>query len=378
MVPQEPTFTIGVEEEYFVVDRTTRNLVPDLPDAVRRALESPPVGMTSPEFIRSQVEIGTPVSKDVAELTGHLGVMRRFVADVVSEHGMAIISASTHPFAVWGDQRYTDKERYRLLDQALQGVVRRLLICGMHVHVEIGDRDLRIDLMNQVSYFLPHILALSGSSPFWHGNNTGLKSYRPAVFRALPRTGIPDEFNDWSEYQRHVDVLVRTGVIEDSTKLWWDIRPSARYPTLEMRSSDTCTRYEDAVSIAALYQALLVTLYHARMHNQRWRVYSRMLIAENNWRAQRYGVDESLIDFGRGELIPMSQLADELVALVADAATELGSLDEVARIKDIATFGTSADRQLRVYNDALAGGANSREALRAVVDHLIVETTEGL
>lgn len=378
MVPEEPTLTIGIEEEYFVVDRATRNLVPDLPDEVQRALESPPVGMTSPEFIRSQVEIGTPVSKDVAELTEHLGVMRRFVADTVTEHGMAIISASTHPFAIWGDQRFTDKERYRTLDQALQGVVRRLLICGMHVHVAIGDEDLRIDLMNQVSYFLPHILALSTSSPFWHGDNTGLKSYRPAVFRALPRTGIPDEFNDWAEYQRHVDVLVRTGVIEDSTKLWWDIRPSARYPTLEMRSSDICTRYEDAISIAALYQALLATLYERRMSNQRWRVYSRMLIAENNWRAQRYGVDESLIDFGRGELVPMTQLADELIDLVGEAAVSLGSLEEVKRIKHITTFGTSSDRQLRVYNDALAGGASQQEALCAVVDHLIVETTEGL
>ena len=378
MVPAEPTFTIGVEEEYFVVDRATRNLVPDLPDSVQQALASPPGGMTSPEFIRSQVEIGTPVSRDVTELAEYLAVMRRFVSDTVSEHGMAIISASTHPFAIWGDQQFTDKERYRLLDQALQGVIRRLLICGMHVHVEVGDEDLRIDLMNQVSYFLPHILALSGSSPFWHGDNTGLKSYRPAVFRALPRTGIPDEFNDWAEYQRHVDVLVRTGVIEDSTKLWWDIRPSARYPTLEMRSSDTCTRYEDAVAIAALYQALLATLYERRMRNQRWRVYSRMLIAENNWRAQRYGVDESLIDFGRGELVPMYRLADELIDLVGDAAAGLGSLDAVRRIKDITTFGTSSDRQLRVYNDALAGGAVQQEALCAVVDHLIVETTEGL
>ena len=203
MVPDEPTLTIGVEEEYFVVDRETRNLVPDLPDPVRKALETPPVGMTSPEFIRSQIEIGTPVSKNVTELSEYLAVMRRFVSDVVSEHDMAIISASTHPFAMWGDQRFTDKERYRLLDQALQGVVRRLLICGMHVHVEVGDQDLRIDLMNQVSYFLPHILALSGSSPFWHGDNTGLKSYRPAVFRALPRTGIPDEGKYGSEYQRH-------------------------------------------------------------------------------------------------------------------------------------------------------------------------------
>ena len=198
MIPDEPSYTIGIEEEYFVVDRTTRNLVPDLPEELRLALESPPVGMTSPEFMRSQVEIGTPVSRNVAELAEYLALMRRFVSDTVSEHGMAIISASTHPFAVWGDQRYTDKERYRLLAQALQGVVRRLLICGMHVHVGIEDDDLRIDLMNQVVYFLPHLLALSGSSPFWHGDDTGLKSYRPAVWRAVPRTGIPEEFNDWA------------------------------------------------------------------------------------------------------------------------------------------------------------------------------------
>lgn len=378
MVPDEPTFTIGVEEEYFVVDRETRNLVPDLPEDLRAALARPPVGMTSPEFIRSQVEIGTPVSKDVAELEGYLATMRRFVSSCVNEHNMAIIAASTHPFAVWGDQQFTDKERYRLLEDALQGVVRRLLICGMHVHVEIGDEDLRIDLMNQVSYFLPHILALSGSSPFWHGDRTGLKSYRPAVFRALPRTGIPDEFNDWAEYQRHVDVLVQTGVIEDSTKLWWDIRPSARYPTIEMRSSDTCTRFEDAIAIAALYQALLAMLYERRMHNQRWRVYSRMLIAENNWRAQRYGVDEPLIDFGRGELVPMIELMDEVVGLVGEQATSLGSLRQVERVIDIARNGTSADRQRKVYDDAIEGGAETEDALRAVVDHLIEETQEGL
>jgi glutamate---cysteine ligase / carboxylate-amine ligase len=378
MIPERPRLTIGVEEEYFVVDRSTRDLVADLPDAVLAQLEAPPVGMTSPEFLRSQIEIGTPVSANVSELSESLAVMRRFVSDTVEEHGLAIISASTHPFAIWGDQQFTDKERYRLLADALQGVVRRLLICGMHVHVEIADKDLRIDLMNQVSYFLPHILALSGSSPFWHGNDTGLKSYRPAVFRALPRTGIPDDFSDWSDYQRHVDVLVTTGVIEDSTKLWWDIRPSARYPTLEMRSSDICTRYEDAISIAALYQALLAMLYERRLHNQRWRVYSRMLIAENSWRAQRYGVEESLIDFGRGELVAMTDLADELIELVGDAAASLGSLDWVSRIRDITAEGTSSDRQLRAYNAALEAGASKQEALRAVVDHLIVETMEGL
>ncbi len=378
MIPEPPTFTIGVEEEYFVVDRKTRNLVPDIPQSVRNALANPPVGTTSPEFIRSQVEIGTPVSKNVNELTEHLATLRRFVADTVADSDMAIIAASTHPFAVWGDQQFTDKERYRMLEQALQGVVRRLLICGMHVHVEVADQDLRIDLMNQVVYFLPHILALSGSSPFWHGVDTGLKSYRPAVFRALPRTGIPDEFGDWSDYQRQVEALVHTGVIEDPTKLWWDIRPSARYPTLEMRCSDACTRYLDAVAIAALYQALLAMLYERRQHNQRWRIYSRMLIAENNWRAQRYGVDESLIDFGRRELVPVPALIDELIDLVSPHTEALGSASHLERLRTIARTGTSSDRQLAVYHAASEDGADTEEAMRAVVDHLIDETLEDL
>ncbi len=378
MISARPRFTIGIEEEYFVVDRSTRDLVSELPKAILAELAHPPVGETSPEFIRSQIEIGTPVGQNVDELQTYLVEMRRFVSGVVASHDMAIIAASTHPFAEWGAQRRTNRRRYRLLEEALQGVVRRLLICGMHVHVEIGDEDLRIDLMNQVTYFLPHLLALSASSPFWHGYDTGLKSYRPAVFRSLPRTGLPDEFQDWSHYERYVDVLVGAGVIEDASKLWWDIRPSSRYPTLEMRSSDLCTRYEDAISIAALYQSLLAMLYDRRTTNQRWRIYSRMLIAENNWRAQRYGVEESLIDFGRGHLTPMAELADELIELVRDQAVELGCLESVLRIKEIVANGTSADRQRGVYADAIDGGADNHEALVAVVDHLIDETVEGL
>jgi carboxylate-amine ligase len=378
MIPERPRLTIGIEEEYFVVDRSTRDLVRELPPSLLSALEHPPVGEVSPEFIRSQVEIGTPVSKDTQELSEHLRLMRSFVSETVSEHNMAIIASSTHPMAEWAVQRRTEKHRYRSLEQALQGVVRRLLICGMHVHVEIGDEDLRIDLMNQVIYFLPHILALSGSSPFWHGDNTGLKSYRPAVFRSLPRTGLPDEFRDWSEYERFVEVLVGAGVIEDATKLWWDIRPSNRYPTLEMRSSDLCTRYEDAIAVAALYQALLAMLYKRRLKNQRWRVYSRMLIAENNWRAQRYGVADSLIDFGRGQLVPMEELSQELIELTSECAEELGSTAHIDRIRTIAADGTSADRQLDVFYKAIAEGAERQDALRAVVDHLIDETVEGL
>jgi glutamate---cysteine ligase / carboxylate-amine ligase len=378
MILQRPRMTIGIEEEYFVVDRSTRDLVAELPPALLAELEHPPIGEVSPEYIRSQVEIGTPVSTDTQELSEYLRIMRTFVSETVSQYDMAIIASSTHPMAEWAAQRRTEKHRYRRLEQALQGVVRRLLISGMHVHVEIGDEDLRIDLMNQVTYFLPHILALSGSSPFWHGDNTGLKSYRPAVFRSLPRTGLPDEFRDWSEYRRFVDALVGAGVIEDSTKLWWDIRPSNRYPTLEMRSSDLCTRYEDAIAIAALYQALLGMLFTRRLKNQRWRVYSRMLIAENNWRAQRYGVSESLIDFGRGQLVPMGELIEELIELTSESAQELGSTEHVSRIRDIVANGTSADRQLRVFNDAVAQGAERHDALVAVVDHLIDETLEGL
>ncbi len=374
----QPQFTIGMEEEYFVVDRDTRDLVPDLPEALLKKLLDPPIGATSPEFIRSQIEIGTPVCDDVEELSQALRVMRRFISETVSEHNMAIVAASTHPSAEWGRQKHVDKYRYNMLAQALQGVVRRLLICGMHVHIGIDDEDLRIDVMNQVSYFLPHLLALSGSSPFWHGEDTGLKSYRPAVFRAVPRTGMPDAFSSWSDYMRHVDVLVDTGVIEDASKLWWDIRPSSRYPTLEMRSADICTRYEDGITIAAVYQALVATLQKYRMSNQKWRIYSRMLISENSWRAQRYGVDEPLIDFGRSELIEMDQLMDELIELVHDEAVALGSVDSIKRVKEIVANGTSADRQRGVYENALADGADQRQALDQVVDHLIEETVEGL
>ena len=370
----KPSFTIGIEEEYFIVDRKTRDLVPDMPDALLGACAEIVDGDVSPEFIRSQIEIGTPVCRNVKEARNHVAALRRSISDAVSEYDMAIISSSTHPFAEWSEQRHTDKARYNLLAQALQGVVRRLLICGMHVHVGIEDENLRIDLMNQVLYFLPHLLSLSTSSPFWQGSDTGLKSYRMSIWRSLPRTGMPDEFAGWSEYQRHVEVLVHSGVIEDATKLWWDLRPSARYPTLEMRASDICTRVDDTVTIAALFQSLLSMLYRLGEDNQRWRIYSRMLISENTWRAQRYGIAGSLIDFGRGELVPVLNLTDEIVEMVREDAEELNCVEEVEHARDIARTGTSAQRQLDVYRGAITDGASEREALIAVVDHLIVET----
>lgn len=369
-----PIFTIGIEEEYLIVDLETRDLVADLPTGLLETCEKVLGAQVTPEFMRSQLEVGTKVSKNVREAREDLAMLRRTIAGIALEYGVAPIAASTHPFASHGSQRHTDKERYRVMARTMGGVVRRLLISGMHVHVCIEDEDLRIDLMNQILYFLPHLLALSTSSPFWQGDDTGLKSYRTSVFRGLPRTGLPDEFQSWADYQRHIETLTNAGVIEDATRLWWDLRPSARYPTLEMRASDICTRLDDGITIAAIYLSLLAMLYGRRLANQRWRIYSRMLINENMWRAQRYGIDEGLIDFGLGTVVPYPELLAEIIELVREDAEELGCLDEVLNASAILERGTSADQQLRVFREAEAGGADQQEALRSVVDFLIEET----
>jgi carboxylate-amine ligase len=248
----------------------------------------------------------------------------------------------------------------------------------MHVHVGIDDPDLRIDLMNQVKYMLPHMLALSTSSPFWDGVPTGLMAYRLVIFQNMPRTGIPEEFDSWAEYERYVEVLVNAGLIEDATKLWWDIRPSSRFPTLEMRVSDVCTRLDDAMTIAAIYQSMLVFLYRLRRNNQRWRVYSPGIIEENIWRAQRYGTEGSLVDFGKGELVPMADLMEEFIEVLAQDAIELDVREEIRHARDIVQNGTSAHRQIATYESSLAAGASETEALKAVVDELIVDTMYGI
>ena len=274
-------------------------------------------------------------------------------------------------------QKHTAKTRYHILAQDLQAVVRRLLICGMHVHVGLDDDELRIDLMQQVAYFLPHLLTISTSSPFWKGENTGLKSYRLAVFDELPRTGLPpNDFESWGEYQRHLEVLIQAGLIEDGSKLWWDVRPSIRFPTLEMRIADICTTMQDGVTIAALYVSILRLLYHLKRRNQRWRSYSNMLIQENRWRAQRYGADQGLVDFGRGEIVPYAALLEELIDLTGDHAAALDCTDEVLHAREILSRGTSAHRQIAAYEKALAEGAEKQEALMRVVDFLIEETAK--
>jgi carboxylate-amine ligase len=374
----EPPFTIGIEEEYLLVDRQTRDLAVDVPDTLMAECERRLEAQVSPEFLQAQIEVGTRVCDNLKQAAIELASMRKTVAEVAAEHGLAPIAASTHPFATWHRQKHTDKERYNVLARDMQAVARRLVICGMHVHVGLGDDELRIDLLGQVSYFLPHLLALSTSSPFWQGGDTGLMSYRIAVFDELPRSGLPESFESWGEYARHVDILIRAGVIEDASKLWWDVRPSARFPTLELRIPDICTRLRDGISVAALYLCILRMLYRLKRNNQRWRRYSNMLIQENRWRAQRYGTGEGLIDFGVGAIAPYADLLEEMIELVRVDAIALDCLPEVEHARQIVTGGTSAHRQRAAYEDAIKAGAEPKEALEKVVDLLIEETVAGL
>ncbi len=374
---KEPSLTIGIEEEYLLVDLETRDLVRDPPKDLMAQCQELLRDQVAGEFLKSQIEVGTTVCRNIGEARVDLKRLRRCIAEVAAGYGMAPMAASTHPFARWTEQEHTEKERYDILARDLAGVIRRLLIGGMHVHAGIEDEELRIDLMNQVTYFLPHLLALTTSSPFWIGEDMGMMSYRLAVLDAVPRTGLPDFFNSASEYERLLGQMESAGLIEDRTKLWWDVRPSARFPTLEVRIMDVCTRIEDGLCVAALYQSLLSMLTRLRRENKRWRIYPRTLIQENRWRAQRYGVNGEMVDFGVGALVPFAELVDELIELVREDAERLDCLAEVERARTIAAEGTSANRQLSAYNDAIDGGAEPQEALRAVVDFLIEETVAG-
>ena len=370
----EPSFTMGVEEEYLLVDKESRDLVQEAPDGLMEACSAALDKQVSPEFLQCQIEIGTRVCRNVTETREELTHLRAKIAELAGEFGLAPIAASTHPFANWADQHHTHKERYDTLAKDLGGVVRRLLICGMHVHVCIDDEDLRIDIHNQLTYFLPHLLALSTSSPFWEGRDTQLNSFRLVVFDALPRTGLPPAFSSFGEYERTANILVKAGLIEDASKIWWDLRPSAKFPTLEMRICDVPTRLEDTVCIAALYVCIARMLYRLRGKNQRWRHYSSFLIAENRWRAQRYSLEKGLIDFGVSGIVPYSDLAEELLELVREDAEALDCVTEVEHIREIIKNGSSADRQRKLYNDAIKAGADKLEALKSVVDMLMTET----
>lgn len=380
--------TLGVEEEYQIIHPESRDLHSYVQQLMDRSQYVLPQGELKPEFMQSQVEVGSHVCRNVKEVRRELVRLRGSVGKLAEENGMKIVAASTHPFANWSTQDVTAGERYKKLLDHMQGVAEQLLIFGMHIHIGFGDapgaKNLMIEIQNQLRYFLPHILALSTSSPFWQGRNTGLKSYRSVVFEMLPRTGIPESFESYGEYLDLVDLLGDVGSIysdelrgPDASKIWWDVRPHPKFGTMEVRIADIATRIDDAVAIVALVQAIVAKLLQLRANNQSWRKYRRHHIIENKWRALRYGVNYKLIDFGRREEVPFNLLLGELLDLVEDVAIELGTLDEIQHLERMLTTGTSADRQVRTYEQALADGQSKDEALRAVVDMLAVETLAG-
>ena len=373
----QPEFTVGIEEEYLVIDIGTLNLVSTMPPALMEECDRELGSQVSKELLQCQIEVGTRVCKTMQEAREELVYLRGTVARIARKHDCLIIASSTHPFS-FGFTLITDDARYQELAEQLQRVVQRLYISGMHVHVGIPDDELRIDLMNQASYTLPHMLALTTSSPFWRGENTGLKSYRVSVFEQMPRTGVPPYFQSYADYMKHVNVLVDLDIIENPTKIWWDIRPSWRFPTLELRLSDICTHVDDAIAVASIFRCWLRMLYRLKKNNQRWREYSSFLIQENRWRAQRYGIDKGLIDFGQGTMVEFPELMDELIELITEDAEYFGCMDEINHIRTILERGTSAHRQVAVFNQSLADGKSHELALVDVVKYLAKQTLKGV
>ena len=381
-----PPLTLGIEEEYQIIDPETRNLSANVQKLLQQDEQRGKSADLRPEFLQSQVEIGSKVCQNVQEIRSELVRLRREVCAMARDNDLRIAAASSHPFATWEEQFISDGVRYKEMLDNMQGVARQLLIFGCHVHVGFGhhenpdNRDLMIDVMNQARYFIPHILALSTSSPFWHGKTTGLKSYRSVIFEMLPRTGIPPRFDSWSDYSAYERTMAQVGSFgkdDPVAKIWWDIRPHPKFDTLEFRITDICTKVDEAVCITALFQAICAKLLKLRRQNMSWRVYGNLFISENKWRAVRFGISDTMIDFGRSAEIPFHQLALELLEFIDDVVDELGCRKEVEYIHTILAEGTSADRQLRVYHEH-GGDDNAAEALKAVVDHLLVETELGL
>jgi carboxylate-amine ligase len=373
MLNTNTPLTLGVEEEYLLIDPDTRDLT-QRPEGFFDACQTALGPRVAREFYRSQIEVGTRVHTRICDAREELGELRATVAKIAARYGVGIIAASMHPFARQFDQDITPRARYQAIQRDLAIVGRRIAVCGMHVHVGIEDSNERVDLMNQIRYFLPHLLTLSTSSPFYEGEATGMKGYRLTLYRECPRTGLPDTFASWQAYRDTVEVLIKANVIQDATKIWWDVRPSDRFPTLEMRITDVCTSIDDAVAIAALYACLLRMLARLRHANRSWREYPKFLLNENRWRAMRYGVQGTLFDLGRGELVPFRFLMEELLDLVRRDADALGCAAELEHIRRIVAHGTSADRQVQVFEAALANGLDKDSALAAVVDHLAAET----
>jgi len=359
-------FTIGVEEEFQIIDPETLELRSHVVQLISSAAKRGVGDLVKQEMHQSIVETGTKICENVSELRLEMHRTRSELVMAAESTGLRVAAAGTHPFSSWIDQVISPGERYQHIVEEMGQLARSLLIFGMHIHIAMPDKQTTIDIMNMVRYFLPHLLALSTSSPFWMGRNTGLKSFRTTVFRRFPRTGIPDIFESWSEYENFVNLLIKLNCIDNGKKIWWDVRPHPTYGTLEFRMFDTATRVEEAVAIAALTQAIVVKLHRLYTSNQSWRIYRRALIEENKWRAARYGIEGKLIDFGREAEVPMRELMLELMELLDDVVDDLGSRSAVEYIHTILNEGTSAERQLRVYQQT--------GDLKDVVRHLVQET----
>jgi glutamate---cysteine ligase / carboxylate-amine ligase len=364
-----PTFTLGIEEEFQVVDPQTRELRSHLAEMFAQGERS--MGeQIKREMHQPVVEVGTQVCTDIRQARAEVTKLRTELARLARANGLRIAAAGTHPFTHWSDVPITEHERYARIIYDLQMVARANLIFGLHVHVAVEEPDTRIHIMNAVRYFLPHIFALSVNSPFWCGTNTGWKSYRAKVFERFPRTGLPDYFGSGAEFEDFVRTLVVTGCIDDGKKIWWDVRPHPYFPTLEYRICDVPMRIDETICFAALFQAVTYKLWQLYSRNQGWRLYRRSLISENKQRAARWGIDGKLIDLGKRTEVPTEALLPELLAFIDDVLDDLGSRNEVNYVYEIVRRRTGADRQLKVYEET--------KSLPAVVDYIVSETEHGL
>jgi len=366
----EPSFTIGIEEEYQTVDPVSRDLRSHIQSEILEKGKVLLQEKVKSELHQAVVEVGTSVCKNIKEAKDEVQKLRRDMIKLARENGLRLASAATHPFADWRVQEITPDERYKNIVEDMQLVARANLIFGLHVHIGVEDRETAIHMMNHARYFLPHILALSTNSPFWLGMNTGLKSYRCKVFDKFPRTNIPDYFPSWGEYENFIKLLIKTNCIDNAKKIWWDIRPHPFFNTLEFRICDIPMRADETIALAALIQATIAKLYKLYSANQGFRLYRRALLMENKWRAARYGLDGRLIDFGKQKEVPARDLIHEYLDFVDDVVDELGSREELNYIHQILEKGTGADRQLRVFQET--------GDLKHVVDYIIEETEAGV
>jgi glutamate---cysteine ligase / carboxylate-amine ligase len=366
----EPSLTIGIEEEYQTIDPHTRDLRSHLEAEIISKGKIILKEAVKAEMHQSVVEIGTGVCRNIKDAAVQLKEFRTKICDLAKQNNLRVAAAATHPFADWRRQEIYPDARYATIVEDLKMVARANLIFGLHVHIGVEDRETAIHLMNAARYFLPHILALSTNSPFWQGMDTGLKSYRCKVFDKFPRTNIPDVYQSWGEYERFVNLLVKTNCIDNAKKIWWDIRPHPNFPTLEVRICDVPLRADETIAIAALIQATVAKLYKLHSANQSFRIYERALIMENKWRASRYGLDGKLIDFGKQIEVPVRDLIYEYLRFIDDVVDELGSREEINYIHRILEQGTGADRQLRIFRET--------GDLTKVVDYILYETEAGL